>query len=127
MDILTALKNVEALANGIDPISGEVLPESSPYNNPEVIRSLFTVIDAVKQPKKGKKSVEQKQEENISKGLPKNASLPWSEEERENLANAFNAETSIDELSEIHGRTNGAIISELKKQGLIEEFEATRI
>lgn len=36
-------------------------------------------------------------------------------------------ETSIDELSEIHGRTNGAIISELKKQGLIEEFEATSI
>ncbi len=125
MDIFTALKNVEALANGIDPISGEVLSECSPYNNPEVIRSLFTVIGAVKQPKKGKKSVEQKQEENISKGLPKNAGLPWSEEEREKLIHAFSSNTSINELSKIHGRTSGAITSELKKQGLIEELETS--
>ncbi|AZS26990.1 hypothetical protein DYL72_18815 [Vibrio anguillarum] len=32
MDILTALKNVEALANRIDPISGEVLSECSPLS-----------------------------------------------------------------------------------------------
>ncbi|ERB63991.1 hypothetical protein G3U99_22770 [Vibrio coralliilyticus OCN008] len=125
MDILAALKNVEALANGIDPTSGEALPECSPYNNPEVIRSLFTVIGAVKQPKKGKKSIEQKQDDNILKGLPKNAGLPWSEEERERLVHAFDANTSIHELSEIHGRTSGAITSELKKQGLIEEFETS--
>lgn len=117
MDILAALKNVEALANGIDPTSGEALPECSLYNNPEVIRSLFTVIGAVKQPKKGKKSIEQKQEENILKGLPKNAGLPWSEEERERLVHAFDANKSIDELSEIHGRTSGAITSELKAGG----------
>ncbi|HIF9165370.1 TPA: hypothetical protein ACX6SG_002424 [Photobacterium damselae] len=124
MDILAALKNVEVLANGIDPISGEVLPECSPYNNPEVIRSLFIVIGAVKQPKKGKKSVEQKQKENILKGLPKNAGLPWAEEERDKLVQTFNANTSVDELSIIHDRTRGAIIAELKKQGLIEEFDS---
>ncbi|TMN40705.1 hypothetical protein CWB89_00215 [Pseudoalteromonas piscicida] len=127
MDIFTALKNMEALANGIDPTSGEVLPDTSPYNSPEVIRSLFTVIGALKQPKKSKKSVEQKQQENISKGLPKNAGLPWTEEERERLIHSFNANISIGELSNIHGRTSGAITSELKKQGLIEEIEATRM
>ncbi|MCG9761542.1 MULTISPECIES: hypothetical protein [Pseudoalteromonas] len=127
MDISTALKNMEALANGIDPTSGEVLPDTSPYNNPEVIRSLFTVVGALKQSKKGKKSVEQKQQENISKGLPKNAGLPWTEEERKRLTHAFHANISIGELSDIHGRTSGAITSELKKQGLIEEIEATRM
>ncbi|EEZ39319.1 hypothetical protein VDA_000337 [Photobacterium damselae subsp. damselae CIP 102761] len=86
---------------------------------------MFTVIGAVKQPKKGKKSVEQKQKENILKGLPKNAGLPWAEEERDKLVQAFNTNTSVDELSVIHARTRGAIIAELKKQGLIEEFDSS--
>ncbi|MDD9158391.1 hypothetical protein PVK64_19690 [Aliivibrio sp. S4TY2] len=125
MDIITALKNVEALANGIDPITGETLPECSPYNSPEVIRSLFTIMKLVKSPQKGKMSIEQKQEINIAKGLPKNAGLAWDDDERHELVTAFNNGFSINELSETHGRTKGAITSELKKQGLIEDVETS--
>ncbi|EGU61756.1 hypothetical protein VINI7043_21551 [Vibrio nigripulchritudo ATCC 27043] len=35
------LEIVEALANGINPQTGEVLPSESPYNSPDVIRALF--------------------------------------------------------------------------------------
>ncbi len=121
----THLKIVEALANGIDPVTGELLPSDSPYNHPDVIRALFTMLDLVKNPPrktpKVKKTPEQKQAENIESGLPKNAGLPWTDEQRSDLASQFSSGQEIRVLAEIHGRTNGAITSELKKQGLIEE------
>ena len=121
----TYLKIVEALANGIDPITGEILPSESPYNHPDVIRALFTTLDLMKNPEKKapkvKKTPEQKQAENIENGLPRNAGLPWTDEQRADLAQQFSSGEEIKMLAEIHGRTNGAITSELKKQGLIEE------
>ncbi len=119
------LKIVEALANGIDPITGEILPSESPYNHPDVIRALFTTLDLMKNPEKKapkvKKTPEQKQAENIENGLPRNAGLPWTDKQRADLARQFSSGKEIKVLAEIHGRTNGAITSELKKQGLIEE------
>lgn len=121
MDIITAFKNVEALANGVDPITGETLPQYSPYNDPEIVRSLFMIMALVKMPQKGKISIEKKQKLNIAKGLPQNAGLAWTNDERQELIAAFNNGALINELSEMHGRTKGAITSELKKQGLIED------
>ncbi len=121
----THLKIVEALANGIDPITGELLPSESPYNHPDVIRALFTTLNLVNNPVKKapkvKKTPEQKQAENVENGLPKNAGLPWTDEQRADLAQQFSSGEEIKVLAEIYGRTNGAITSELKKQGLIEE------
>ena len=42
MDIIRAKEIIRGLAEGIDPTMGEVLPKESVYNNPEVIRALFT-------------------------------------------------------------------------------------
>jgi hypothetical protein len=63
-----------------------VLPNESPYNSPDVIRALFSTIahnkiTQKKQPK-FKKSIEEKQSDNTEKGLPKNAGLPWTEEQK---------------------------------------------
>ena len=66
-------------------------------------------------------SIEQKKELNIAKGLPKNAGLAWNNDERSELIAAFNNGALINELSDMHGRTKGAITSELKKQGLIDD------
>ncbi|MCL1079843.1 hypothetical protein D5R81_17085 [Parashewanella spongiae] len=66
---------IETLANGVDPTTGEILPDSSPYNQPEVIRALFQVTKLIPKVKKTKKTTEQKQQENIDKGLPKNYGL----------------------------------------------------
>lgn len=121
MDLSTALTNVEALANGVDPCSGEMFEANSVYNQPEVIRSLFTLLTQVKQSSKVKKTKEQKQQENVSKGLPKNAGMPWADEERSELAEQFKAGAQLHQLAELHERTQGSIIAELKKQGLIQD------
>ena len=121
MDLSTALINVEALANGIDPCTGEVFEANSIYNQPEVIRSLFTLITLVKRSGKVKKTKEQKQQENLSRGLPKNAGMPWTDNERSELVEQFNAGGQLHQLAELHERTQGSIIAELKKQGLIQD------
>ena len=76
MDIIKAKEIVEMLADGVDPITGEVLPPDSHYNNPEIIRALFTVLRSVRMPPRAsKKSIEENQEDNMNNGRAKNASL----------------------------------------------------
>ncbi|WP_298768357.1 hypothetical protein [uncultured Shewanella sp.] len=67
MSMDTHLKIIEALANGIDPLTGEVLPNESPYNHPDTIRALFAVINHIKHPPKKKQK--------IKKPLSKNAQI----------------------------------------------------
>jgi len=120
VEIGEAKQIVTALANGIDPTTGEVLPQESPYNDPSVIRALFTVIGSLKTVKKSKQTGEQKQQVNVDSGKPKNAGLPWTKELKAEVAEKYLAGSNYDELAEYFERTRGAVISELTKQGLIE-------
>ena len=116
-------KVIGALANGTNPITGEELSSESLYNDPIVIRAMFAVLQDLKQSskvKKTKRTIEQRQRENESNGLPTNAGLPWTTEQRERLSEQFSSGTTIASLAEEHGRTRNAITAELKKQGLIE-------
>ncbi|MEA3356808.1 MAG: hypothetical protein U9Q23_05715 [Candidatus Bipolaricaulota bacterium] len=125
MEITKAKKIVEALANGIDPITGEVFPKDSPYNHPDIIRALFSILHKFQNIKsKNKRSLEDKQRENIENGRPRNAGLPWNDRMKEDLAIGFKAGVSVDQLAGKLERTRGAIIAELKKQGLITAEEA---
>ncbi|MEF1306002.1 hypothetical protein QTO17_29465, partial [Vibrio owensii] len=93
------------------------------YNEPIVIRAMFAVLQDLKQSSKAnktKRTLEQRQLENEANGLPKNAGLPWTPEQRERLCEQFSSGTEITSLAEEHGRTRNAITAELKKQGLIE-------
>ncbi len=44
MKLEEAIDIVNSLANGVDPQSGEAFPFDSPYQHPQVIRALFTVL-----------------------------------------------------------------------------------
>src|SRR5512141_1432770 len=47
MELQEARAIVNALAQGVHPVTGEVMPEDSPYNAPPVIRALVTVSQAL--------------------------------------------------------------------------------
>ena len=121
MDLFKAKQTLGALADGIDPSSGEVLPQESPYNDPLVIRALFVALDSIRLPRM---TVEQKQKINLHEGRPKNFGLPWTSEMKEEAATCFGKGSSVDELAANLGRTRGAIISELVRQGLISDADA---
>jgi len=96
-----------------------VLPKESPYNDPSVIRALFTVLGSIKTVKKSKQTDEQKQQGNIDDGKPKNAGLPWTKELKAEVASRYLSGTSIHKLARYFERTTGAIVSELTKQGVM--------
>ena len=49
MDINRAKEIVSALAEGVDPTTGEILPEDSVYNKGDVVRALYAVLSVCNQ------------------------------------------------------------------------------
>lgn len=103
MDIIKAREIVRALADGIDPTTGEVLPKESVYNSPDVIRALFTLLDA---------TTPKMQPQN------RNAGKPWTKIEDEKLIDEFASKLKISDIAKEHGRTYKAIESRLEHLGL---------
>ncbi|MFH0810421.1 MAG: hypothetical protein V2A77_08155 [Pseudomonadota bacterium] len=103
---------IEALANGIDPETGEVLSGEGVFNRPKIIRALFLAAKALDDLVKG---------ENRVKALPGNAGKAWSETEDSELLAAFDGGLPIKEIAARHGRTGGAITSRLIRLGRIKE------
>ena len=114
MDIGKAKRIISHLAEGIDPYTGEVLPEDSPYQHPDTVRALFKAILALERWERYEKR---------QKSLPPNAGKPWLPEEEEALLEGFDRGLSVADLARKHGRTVGAIRSRLMKLGRIEVTE----
>jgi len=98
------LEILQALASGTDPATGEVFPADSPYNHPEIIRTLFFAVNQLR--------------EAAEKG---NRGLPWGEEEDNMLAQRFNQGIKITQLAKLHSRTYGAIKARLLKLELLQK------
>lgn len=105
MDITRVKEIVSALAEGIDPTTGEVLPEDSVYNKGEVVRALYAVLDRLETVKP-------------KRSLPKNAGKPWSADEDAKLRSCLESGMSKKELCAKFERTSGSISSRLVRLGL---------
>ncbi|MGL5536802.1 MAG: hypothetical protein ACRDC0_06270, partial [Aeromonas veronii] len=66
----------------------------------------------------------EKQQENISKGLPKNYGLPWTEETIEYVIHQFQSNKAIDVIAQDISRKPSSIIGLLKKKEIITEEQA---
>lgn len=128
MELNRSIEIVHALSQGIDPTTGEALPPTSLYEKPAIIRALHTVLNHVRTPAaKRALTPEQKQAANLEKGLPRNAGLAWSEQARTQLAESFRDDADVGALAQRLERTRGAIIAELKRQGLIDLEDARAV
>jgi len=111
MDAQNAMKIVTALADGVDPFTGEVFPKDSVYQHPQIVRALFSAAQALEYQERRRKR---------QRSLPKNAGAPWKVSEDERLSNGFDGGKSIKELAQLHERTDGAIRDRLIKLGKLE-------
>ncbi len=103
-----SLEILHALANGVDPHTGEEYSADSPYQHPQTVRALYMAIEAMERSKELAKKAEDRQ-----KGLPGNAGKAWETEEEHRLLTTFDGGKSIKEIAEMHQRTESAIISRL--------------
>jgi len=103
---------IEVLAKGIDPATGELLPEDNPLHDKHVIRALFLAAQALAQ--------QPVDETPARKPLPAAAGKAWTAEEDRQLAEAFDGGTNVAALAEAHQRTRGSIRSRLIRLGRIQ-------
>jgi hypothetical protein len=108
MNDMQALNIVTALANGVDPESGEVYPPESPYQRPHIVRALFAASRALER----SSEAEQRKQR-----LPANTGKPWSEEDDRHLAAGYDAGRTVEELAREYNRTRGSIQARLVKLG----------
>ncbi len=107
MDVQYAKQLLEGLADGMNPLTGEVLPPDDACNNPDIIRALHTIL----------RELDRK---TASKRTPENAGKPWSKEDDAELCSRFDNGSSVQELSQTFKRTRGAITSRLERLGKIK-------
>ena len=108
MDINRAKEIISALAEGVDPTIGEVLPDNSVCNKGEIVRAFYAVLNHL-------------DEKKPKKNLPANAGKPWSVEDDAKLKSCYEAGMSRAELCSEFERTSGGIKSRLLLLGLIEK------
>ena len=108
MKTIRTLEIVRALADGVNPYTGEVFPAGSVYQNAETVRALYTAIEALEAASRREKR---------KKSLPRRAGQPWNDEESSLLIKRYEQSIDIKELARQHERTKGAIISQLSKLG----------
>jgi len=108
MDKSEGIKILIQLANGIDPYTGEVFPEDSPYQHPQTVRALFYAVMALE-------GMNDKHP-GVNNGSA-NAGKSWEPDEDNQLIASFHSGMSIKDLALKHQRTNGAIQSRLIRLG----------
>jgi len=118
MDTSDALPFIEALACGLDPVTGDALPEDSPLHHPQVIRALFAATRLIES-----QCASGPVDSNNSR--PTKAGEPWNEDEDQRLAHAFHASEPFSQIAETHQRSRGAIVLRLVRLGCIQRKSTT--
>ena len=115
MQLDAALPIVRALADGVNPVTGESYPEHSPYAEPRTLRALYSALDLMQREVEREKRRER---------LPANFGKPWTEGEDQALVAQFDAGASLAEIARKHERTQSSIRLRLEKLGKIETTAA---
>lgn len=109
MDEAKALTIVAALANGVNPLSGEVFATDSPYQSADVVRALYCAMRSLE--------AGARRRDRAALQAPSNAGKPWNEEEDARLLSEFDRGRSLAELAQQHARTQAGIQARLEKHG----------
>lgn len=113
MDDNKALAIVSALANGLNPQTGEPFEVDTPYQALDVIRALYVAVNALEL------SSRSKARKNRAR-MPANAGKSWSEQEDRELLEKFDAGQSVAQLAQAHERTLAGIQARLKRHGRVQ-------
>ena len=113
MEIDRAKEILSALAEGVDPTTGQLLPEDSVYNKGDVVRALYTILIALDTQKPKREQ-------------PENAGKPWSKEDDNLLISLYRSGAAKTDICATFKRTSTGIASRLVRLGEIESRDVFR-
>ena len=107
-----AAEILRCMANGVDPITGEILEENHLCNSPEVIRALCTAIRAMSNVDEADAS------RVVRKNGKLNAGRPWTDADLDALKRMYRDGDSMDQIcAKLHRRERG-VLKQLERLGL---------
>ena len=101
---------LQALVQGVDPLTGEELPPGTVLQHADVLRALLAGVVALEQLAARAQRRAQ---------LPGNVGQSWSIAEEQALMSEFQGGESIAAIAALHGRTLRAIEARLERLGLL--------
>lgn len=113
MDIVRAKEIISVLAEGVDPTTGEVLPESSVCNKGEVVRAFYAVLNHL-------------DENKPKKNTPTNAGKSWTKEDEDLLIGLYRSGTPKRDICKALQRTESGVAARLVHLGVIENRDIFR-
>ena len=135
MDETKTVAILSALANGVNPLTGEIFGADSPYQQAEVVRALFAAVERFKSAaqhevkpeiaSKLNQNPNQKPNQKTRGDAPSNVGKPWTEEEDRRLLAEFERGRKPAELAREHGRTLAGIEARLERHGKLTPKDRT--
>jgi hypothetical protein len=107
METQEAIKFIRALADGLNPETGQALPEDSVCRTGQAVKALNRAVAAL--------TAQQEREQN----RPTNAGRYWSQAEDAQVCEEVRKGMDFKEIAKTHNRTVPAIVARLVKLGKI--------
>lgn len=124
MDIDYAKWILRGLADGVNPLTSEILPADSAYHDPEIIRALFVILQELdhkaKKDKLPKNPAAVPCSINRSKSS-QNAGKVWRYDDEKLLCQLFDDGAGKQEICDALKRTQSGIAAHLKRIGKIQD------
>ncbi len=109
---------LSALSTGVDPLTGQPLPDGSPCRHPDVLQALADALHRVESCSPAPDRRKAERAANLGK--------PWSADEDTRLAAGFDAGATIEALAAGHGRSRLAVEIRLARLGRLPAPPAAR-
>lgn len=117
MQLNRAVEILERLRDGEDPRTGKALPAGNAAQESDVVRALYTVLAALADGCGDEEAGEGAALPKPDKPKPSRAGKPWTDEEDERLAAAFDNGETVAKLGRAFERSESAIRLRLVKLG----------
>lgn len=123
MDNAQALKILDQLYAGINPLTNQPFPPDSPYNNLTIVRALGQIKVLVATPAPAPTLAEAREKGWEAKRKPglSNMGKRWTPEHKQQLTVMFQYGTPIEEIASQFERTPRAIAAQLAEMGALPE------